>query len=100
MANNGYTDNGMQCFKHLRPKSEGEGVRPKSEGEGVRPKSEGEGVRPQVWNTVASFPGPREGGENGLVSTVCACAKLSVTVTCIHKGEGANDVFVVTWSSV
>ena len=53
MAN---TDYGMQCFKHPRP------------------KSEGEGVRAQVWNIVASFPGPREGGENGLVSTVCACA--------------------------
>jgi len=24
--------------------------------------------------TVASFPGPRRGGEKGLVSTVCACA--------------------------
>ena len=26
-------------------------------------------------SSLASFPGPREGGEKGLVSTVCACAK-------------------------
>ena len=45
-------------------------------------------------------PGPREVGEKGLVSTDCACVSLSVTVTCIHKGAGANDVFIVTWLSV
>ena len=29
---------------------------------------------PAVGGEVASFPGPRRGGEKGLVSTVCACA--------------------------
>jgi len=27
-----------------------------------------------VASALASFPGPRRGGEKGLVSTVCACA--------------------------
>ena len=43
---------------------------------------------------VASFPGPREGGKKVLGSTVCACTELWVTESRIHKGEGANDVFV------
>jgi len=28
----------------------------------------------EVTAWLASFPGPRRGGEKGLVSTVCACA--------------------------
>ena len=37
-------------------------------------KNRKEGLGDRLGWKLASFPGPRRGGEKGLVSTVCACA--------------------------